>query len=86
MTANKSLNMHLNIRCSSAESQFLQADVILTKHRMRMRRGAGDKASSSHTGSVRRRAEWTVYGAIHRLYPRSCAVGKPREKFPGLFL
>ena len=27
MTENKSLNMHLNIRCSSAESQFLQADV-----------------------------------------------------------
>jgi hypothetical protein len=25
--------MHLNIRCSSAESQFLQADVILTNHR-----------------------------------------------------
>ena len=33
MTENKSLNMPLNIRCSSAESQFLQADVILTKHR-----------------------------------------------------
>jgi hypothetical protein len=32
MTENKSLNMHLNIRCSSAESQFLQADVILTNH------------------------------------------------------
>jgi hypothetical protein len=30
MTENQSLNMHLNIRWSSAESQFLQADVILT--------------------------------------------------------
>jgi hypothetical protein len=29
MTENQSLNMHLNIRCSSAESQFLQADEIL---------------------------------------------------------
>ena len=33
MTENQSLNMHLNIRCSSAESQFFQADVILTNHR-----------------------------------------------------
>jgi len=32
MTENKSLNMHLNIRCSSPESQFFQADVILTNH------------------------------------------------------
>ena len=30
MTENQSLNMHLNIRCSSTESRFLQADVILT--------------------------------------------------------
>jgi len=34
MTENKSLNMHLNIRCSSAESQFFQADVILTNHNL----------------------------------------------------
>ena len=32
MNENQSLSMHLNIRCSSAESQFLQADVILTNH------------------------------------------------------
>ena len=32
MTENKSLNMPLNIRCSSAQSQFFQADVILTNH------------------------------------------------------
>jgi hypothetical protein len=32
MTENKSLNMPLNIRCSSAESQFLQADQISANH------------------------------------------------------
>jgi len=31
MTENQSLNMHLNIRCSSAESQFLQAVPIPMK-------------------------------------------------------
>jgi hypothetical protein len=30
MTENKSLSMPLNIRCSSAESQLFQVDVILT--------------------------------------------------------
>jgi hypothetical protein len=71
MTENQSLNMPLNIRCSSAESRFFQADVILTNHkteRLRQlwelrrlgagtsgRREAGHQLSSVPVATV---AEW----------------------------
>jgi hypothetical protein len=83
MTENQSLNMHLNIRCSAAESQFLQADVILT-NQCDQRRLACSVGVSPTRARVRSPVAWVASAEeTRRMKPTDKAILGMVSESPG---